>query len=124
MKPVKKSIARTHGLLPLLSIFVISGFSSGWADVRMPAIFGDHMVLQQDRNIPISGWADPGETITLTLGQGKASATAGVDGKWRAELPPSSTQATPVTLTVSGKNTLTFTDVLVGDVWLASGQSN
>lgn len=82
------------------------------------------MVLQQDMNIPVSGWADPGETINLTLGGEKASTIAGSDGKWRVELSPFSSQSTPLTLTVAGKNILTFTDVLVGDVWVCSGQSN
>jgi sialate O-acetylesterase len=102
----------------------ILGVATGRADVRMPAIFGDHMVLQQDMKIPVWGWADPGETITLSLGANKASATAGADGKWRAYFPAIPTHTDPLTLTVAGNNTLKFSDVLVGDVWVSSGQSN
>ncbi len=94
------------------------------ADVRMPAVFGDHMVLQQGTKLPVWGWADPNEPITVTLGSNTAKATAGADGKWRVDLPPLPTGAPAQTLTVAGKNTLTFQDVLVGDVWICSGQSN
>jgi sialate O-acetylesterase len=94
------------------------------ADVKLPAIFGDHMVLQQDGKIPVWGWDEPGQKVTVTLGSDTADATAGADGSWRVDLAPLPTNATPVTMTVTGKNTVTFQDVLVGEVWLASGQSN
>ena len=94
------------------------------AAVRMPGLFGNHMVLQQDVKIPVWGWADPGEKITVTLGGASAATSAGPDGKWRVDLPKTAATATPQTLTVSGANTLSFSDVLVGDVWLCSGQSN
>ena len=94
------------------------------ADVKLPAIFGDHMVLQQEQTIPVWGTADPNEKVTVTLGTETADTTADASGHWMVKLPalPNGTPAT--TLTVAGKNTLTFTDVLVGDVWLCSGQSN
>lgn len=94
------------------------------ADVKLPAIFGDHMVLQQDGKIPVWGWADPGEKVTVSIGSDKAETTTGADGKWRVDLAAMPTTSTGVTMTVTGKNTLTFQDVLVGEVWLASGQSN
>ncbi len=94
------------------------------ADVKLPAIFGDHMVLQQDGKIPVWGTAAPGEEIKVTVGSNSATATAAQDGKWRVDLPSLAASSMPVTLTVAGKNTVTFQDVLVGDVWLASGQSN
>ena len=114
------------------------------ADVRLPAIFGDHMVLQQEGKIPLWGTADPGEKVTVRLGKSLvakadvnpgpdktvifgheyATAIAGADGKWRVNLAPMRTSVTGLTLTVTGKNTVTFQDVLVGEVWLASGQSN
>jgi sialate O-acetylesterase len=94
------------------------------ADVKMPAIFSDHMVLQQDGNIPVWGWADPGEAVAVTLGDDTAKTTADGGGKWSVSLEPVKTTARPQTLTIQGKNTLTINDVLVGDVWVCSGQSN
>ncbi len=94
------------------------------AEVKLPAIFGDHMVLQQGKTLPVWGTAAPGEKVTVTIGTDRASATAGADGAWRVDLPPLPVQTTGTTLTVTGTNQVTCTDVLVGDVWLASGQSN
>ena len=90
----------------------------------MPAIFGDHMVLQQAAKLPVWGWAAPGETVTVAFAGQKATTVAGDDGSWRVDLKPVDPSGEAAVLTVSGKNTLVFTDVLVGDVWIASGQSN
>jgi sialate O-acetylesterase len=94
------------------------------ADVKLPAIFGDHMVLQEGKTLPVWGTADPGETVTVTVGTEKAQAKADDKGNWRVELAPLPGGATPVTVTVKGKNTVTFSDVLIGEVWICSGQSN
>jgi sialate O-acetylesterase len=94
------------------------------ADVKLPAIFGDHMVLQQDGKIPVWGTAASGENVKVTVGTSEGQATADADGHWRVDLPALPTNATGLTMTVAGKNTVTFQDVLVGEVWLASGQSN
>jgi sialate O-acetylesterase len=90
----------------------------------MPAIFGDHMVLQRDISVPVWGSADPGETVTVTAGGDKETATAGKDGQWSLKLTKLAASATPIEVTVAGKNSITFHDVLVGDVWVCSGQSN
>jgi sialate O-acetylesterase len=95
------------------------------AEVKMPAIFGDHMVLQRNGAVPVWGWADAGEEILVTAGVAKVKATAGQDGNWQVKLPKMTVSTYPMDLVVAGKtNTLTFHDVLVGDVWLCSGQSN
>ncbi len=94
------------------------------ADVKMPAIFGDHMVLQQETVLPVWGTADPGEKVTVTVGKETARAEADANGKWLVKLPALPSGTPPVTLTVTGKNTLTFNDALVGEVWVCSGQSN
>lgn len=94
------------------------------ADVTMPAIFGDHMVLQEGAKLPVWGTADPGEAVTVTVGPEKAQAKADDKGNWRVELAPLPGDSTPVTVTVKGKNTVTFSDVLIGEVWICSGQSN
>ncbi len=110
--------------------FLALGFlPSARAEVRMPAIFGDHMVLQREIAVPVWGWADPGEKITLSVdagagaGASTASTIAGSDGRWRVNLEKLQSGQT-LTLTIAGANTLMFTDVLVGDVWLCAGQSN
>src|ERR1700683_5200785 len=111
-------------LVALCFFLGVASFDLSSADVRLPAIFGDHMVLQQDGKIPVWGWADPNESVAVTLGSDTAKTTADGGGKWSVDLKPVKTSATPLTLTVTGKNTLTFNDVLVGDVWVCSGQSN
>jgi sialate O-acetylesterase len=93
------------------------------ADVRLPAIIGDHMVLQQDRPIRIWGWAEPGEAITVTIGSDRAGGVAGKDGRWQVTLPGRGAGG-PFEVVVEGNNRLTLKDVLVGEVWLCSGQSN
>jgi sialate O-acetylesterase len=94
------------------------------ADVKLPAIFSDHMVLQSGVEAPVWGWADPGEEVTVSVGEQSAKATAGADGKWSVKLPKLAAGG-PHTLAVKGKaNALAVKDVLVGEVWLGSGQSN
>ncbi|NLZ01690.1 MAG: sialate O-acetylesterase [Pirellulaceae bacterium] len=94
------------------------------ADVRLPKIFGPKMVLQREMPIPVWGWADPGEKVSVKLGSGRAeTATAGDDGAWRVTLPAQPAGG-PTDLTVSGKNTIRLEDLLIGEVWLCSGQSN
>jgi len=82
------------------------------------------MVLQQGAKLPVWGWAAPGEKVTVALGNQRVGATAGADGKWRVNLAPLPVNAKGQTLTITGRNTLVFQDVLIGDVWVASGQSN
>jgi len=93
------------------------------ADVTLPHIFSDHMVLQQNRVVPVWGMASPGEKVTVAVGGSQATATAGADGRWMAKLPGLKAGG-PYDLTVTGDNTVTLRDVLVGEVWLCSGQSN
>lgn len=94
------------------------------ADVKVPSIFGDHMVLQQEKPVPVWGTADPGEKVTVAVGDESASATADGDGKWRVKLALMKSGRQPLKMTIAGRNTLTLEDVLVGEVWLTSGQSN
>ena len=91
-------------------------------DVRLHGLFTDHMVLQRGTPVPIWGTADEGEAVTVKfLGQTKTAAAQG--GKWLVKLD-SLKAGGPHTMTVSGKNALTLKDVLVGEVWIGSGQSN
>jgi sialate O-acetylesterase len=98
--------------------------SAALADIKIPAIFGDHMVLQDQLPVPVWGTADPGEAVTVTVGAQSGQTTTGTDGKWEVKLPPMPASSQPVTMTVTGKNTVKFEDVLIGEVWICSGQSN
>jgi sialate O-acetylesterase len=119
-------MSRLHRLSCVIAFLLLAAAGSLRADVTLPAIFGDHMVLQEGMKLPVWGTAGPGEsvTVTVTVGTATAKTTAGPDGKWRVDLAALPTQAEPVTMTVTGTNTLTFHDVLVGEVWLCTGQSN
>jgi sialate O-acetylesterase len=97
--------------------------SRGMADVRLPHVFSYHMVLQREAQLPIWGWAAPGEEVTVRIGANEAKARADATGKWMVKLPPMQAGG-PHEMTVSGKNTIHIADVLVGEVWVASGQSN
>lgn len=93
------------------------------ADVRLPGFVNDHMVVQRDIPLPFWGWAAPGEAVSVELAGKSASTTADAQGRWRVSLPALPAGG-PHVLTVKGKNTLTVSDLLVGEVWLCSGQSN
>jgi sialate O-acetylesterase len=97
--------------------------SSAVADVRLPAVFSDGMVLQRNADVPVWGWAEPGEAVTISLDQQKATATADNTGAWKAKLKPMK-EGGPFEMTVAGKNALTVKDILIGEVWVCSGQSN
>ena len=97
------------------------------ADVTPALPFQDHAVLQQGRAIPVWGKAAPGEKVTVTYaGETSRTATtvAGANGRWRVDLPALPASAQPASLIFTGKNTVKLNDILVGEVWLASGQSN
>lgn len=93
------------------------------ADVRLPAVFSEHMVLQRNAAAPVWGWAEPGEAVTVSIAGQTKTATADAAGKWSVKLDKLPAGES-LTLVVSGKNKITVNDVLVGEVWLGSGQSN
>ena len=119
MIPVRPILRR------VLAVAAFAGLAaaSARADVRLPAIFSDHMILQRDQAVPVWGWAADGEKITIEFDGKKAEATAS-GGKWSASLPPLKASSKGATFIVTGKNRIEFTDVLVGEVWFCSGQSN
>ena len=102
-----------------LSLFT----AAAHAEVRLPAIFSDHMVLQRGAEIAVWGWAASGEEVTVSIAGQSKSTKAGSDGKWKLKLTKLK-EGGPQTMTVKGSNTITIKDVLVGEVWLGSGQSN
>lgn len=93
------------------------------ADVTLPAVFSEHMVLQQKQAVPVWGWAGAGETVRVSLGDQAVEARAGANGRWSVQLEPLQAGG-PHSLTVSGTNEIVIGDVWIGEVWLASGQSN
>jgi sialate O-acetylesterase len=93
------------------------------ADPSLPRLFSDHMVLQRGVASRIWGWADPGEKIQVSLGQITREAVAGADRRWELTLPSMSAGG-PFVLAVRGKRTIELRDVMLGEVWVASGQSN
>lgn len=94
------------------------------ADARLSGIFSDAMVLQQGIPLPVWGWADAGEQVTIAIANQKASTTADKDGKWRVTLEPLKADGNSTSITINGHNTLVIKNVLVGEVWLCGGQSN
>ena len=93
------------------------------ANVRLPKIFNDNMVLQRDHAIPVWGWADSKEKITVRFNQQSRVVTADKWGKWKIEFSAEAAGG-PFQLIVTGKNSITRSNILVGDVWICSGQSN
>lgn len=94
------------------------------AELKLPAIIGDHMVLQQKQANPIWGWDAPGTELTVTLGAQVKKTKAGDDGKWTVKLDPLPANAKPAVLVIEGTSRREISDVLVGEVWMCSGQSN
>jgi sialate O-acetylesterase len=94
------------------------------ADVRLPNVFGEHMVLQRRKPVPVWGWADAGEKITISLNNQTKTGKAGKDGKWQITLDPMEAGG-PYQMQVKGKkNSIIYDDILLGEVWICSGQSN
>lgn len=108
----------------LITVIAIGLVSETWADVRLPNIISSGMVLQRHVAAPVWGKADPGERVTVTFAGQSKSATAGKNGRWMIKLAPCKTTNVGRDLVITGNNAIRLTDVVVGEVWLASGQSN
>src|SRR5215470_1688406 len=102
---------------------VLACTTSASANPVLPALFSDHMVLQQGKEIPVWGKADPGEQVEVRLADKQANATADPTGKWSTHFP-AMTAGGPFILAVRGKKEVVIKDVMIGEVWIASGQSN
>jgi sialate O-acetylesterase len=107
-------------LLPVLSLL---SSSPATAEVTLATMFSDHIVLQADAAVPVWGWAEPGEEVSVSIAGQTRTAKADDKGNWRVMLDPLKAGEAG-TMTVRAKNTITVKDVLAGEVWLASGQSN
>jgi len=113
------------GRISLVITVLLVTIQAGYAEIRLPAVIGDNMVLQHGMAAPIWGWADPGEEIRLSVSWHRMErrVTAGKDGKWATEIrtPPA---GGPYAITLKGKNTIALKNIMVGEVWVCSGQSN
>lgn len=94
------------------------------ADVSPASVFGDYMVLQREMPVPVWGTAEPGETVSVLFADHKETTIADTDGKWKITLPALTASAAGREMAIEGKNKIVFKDVLVGEVWICSGQSN
>lgn len=108
----------------LMALIAWLACTSAQAEVTLARLFGDHAVLQRDRELPVWGWAEPGERVTVSLGARQAETVADAAGKWLVRLDAQPMSGEPLVLRVVGKNVVERRDILLGDVWLCSGQSN
>lgn len=126
---VKRALVSTLTLFAFLTVCAFSqaavaDASNSTNSLKVPAIFGDNMVLQQQQAVPIWGWSAPGATVTVKFADQSKSAKADDHGRWLVKLKGLKASSTPQTLTIKSSETKTFTNILVGEVWLCSGQSN
>ena len=112
--------ARPYGLAIL---FVLAMPFMALSQIKLPSLVSDSMVLQRNQNVKIWGWATPGENITVSFRQKTHKAVTGSDKKWAITLPPMK-EGGPYDMVIKGSNEITVHNILVGDVWLCSGQSN
>ncbi len=94
------------------------------ADVKLPTVIDSHMVLQRDVPLTIWGWADAGEAVTVSLGENSATTKADEQGNWKVKLAPMKADGKSHQLSVTGNNKIELNDILIGEVWVGSGQSN
>ncbi len=113
------SSCKSFGLL----LFFILIFQHSLAEVRLPALFSDHMVLQHEMDVPVWGWANSGEKVIVKIGDSVAETIANSEGKWKVRMGPLKAGG-PYEMVISGNNTIRIRDILVGEVWVCSGQSN
>ena len=109
---------------PVTAILLLLTASAAAADVTLPAIFSDHMVLQQQMPLGVWGWAAPGERVEVRLRAQRVSTTAGPDGRWQVALAPETAGGPDELVVTAPSGSKRFTDVLIGEVWIGSGQSN
>jgi sialate O-acetylesterase len=114
---------RTTLILSL--VLLLAGAGAALADVKLPSVIGDNMVLQQGEKVSIWGWADPDEEVMVGVSWNsmKWAVTADKDGKWSFKMSPPEVGG-PYEMTLTGKNSITIKNILVGEVWVGSGQSN
>ena len=111
-------------IVRLLLASALLPLASARANLKLPSFFSDHMVLQREKPVAVWGWAGENAKVTVTLAGAKAVATADAEGRWKAALPAQKAGGPHKLVVSDGAQTVTIDDVLVGDVWICSGQSN
>ena len=120
---MKNEKIHTNTRVIIILLLSITGCSTLWADVTLPHIISDNMVLQRDKELPIWGWAQSSETVSVEINGHRTTTKADEKGKWMVKLPAMSVGG-PFEMTIKGNNTIRLSNVMVGEVWLCSGQSN
>jgi sialate O-acetylesterase len=116
------SATRLSGFITFIACLVFALTAS--ADVKLPNVLGSGMVLQRDLTVPVWGWAEAGEKVTVSFAGQTKTAKAGDDGKWMVKLSALKANAKATSLIVEGNNKISLDNILVGEVWICSGQSN
>lgn len=124
MKSIHTSVGLLFGVLLALFLVPVAGVSARETKPLLHGLFTDNMVLQRDVSIPVWGWAEPGKLVKVSFKGKSATAVADPSGKWMVHLPALPADANPSNLVVEGDQTITLSNVLLGDVWICSGQSN
>jgi len=112
-------------VLIVFGVLLLVNAGAALADVKLPAVISDNMVLQGNKKVSIWGWAEPGEEVMVSVSWHRMrwAVTAGKNGKWMFKMNSPKTGG-PYEMTISGKNTITLKNIMVGEVWVCSGQSN
>ena len=118
-----RKFSQSLAVLSVITLAALGCQASPAANVRLPAVISDNMVIQHGAAAPIWGWADPGGTVTVKLGGQAKTAVADAKGKWKVALEPLKAGGIH-TMTVAGAEALTVRNILAGEVWVCSGQSN
>ncbi len=116
-------MASASAAIAILAVSSLAWSRTACADIRLPRLVGDNMVLQRDAPVRIWGWADPGERVAVAFRDQRRDARADAHGNWSVTLAPLAAGG-PDSLRLAGRRAITLSNILVGDVWLASGQSN
>ena len=111
-------------LIPLLSFLVFFLSNAAWAELHTPAVIGNNMVLQQNHKNPIWGWDDPGKNVSVSIAGQSHRTKADKKGNWKVTLEPMKASSEPKVLVIKGSGELKYENVLIGEVWVCSGQSN
>lgn len=118
-----RRIEHKNGLLLFFLAFFMFSAAAVFADVKLPRILGDYMVLQRDMPIKIWGWANPGEKVTVIFGEQKVKTKANAGGEWLVKMPAMN-RGNDLSMIIKGKNSIRLHHIAIGEVWLCSGQSN
>ena len=121
---IYRTIQKTFLVALLFMVITLTtGYAEETKELKLASIFGDNMVLQRDMKIPVWGWASPGQTIEVLLDNKKEKTKADNTGQWEVHLPAFPAGG-PYKLIVKAQNTIILSNILIGEVWLSSGQSN